>query len=482
MGLLVVWLARKAPHAKWTELRLAVANIHRPGAVTYAVVLSLGLGLALLVTLTMIDRNIRNQLQEGLPGQTPSFFFVDVPSRQADEFEAFVKKNASDATIDRVPFIRGRLVRVNETPAEQVNAKENAAWVLEGDRGITYSAAVPAGSTLAQGDWWAPIIPGPPLVSMEADVAAGIGVGIGDSVTLNVMGRNITAKVANLRRVNWRSMGINFVFVFSPNTFAGAPHMFLATAAFPDGGSTERELALLQQVAQTFPTVTTIRVKDTLEAVARITDQLAFAIRGATSIALLAAILVLAGAIAAGQRARIYDAVVLKTLGATRWRLMQAYLIEYGLLGLATAIFGVLAGAIAASVIVTRVMRLDHFVWDWSSAGQAAAIALGDHIDPRSASEPGACLVRNLHGGSVIFSLPIVHLRINTPAITTSLTLLAIRALTALVRATSAGHIIHDRRPNHPDRLKGVLLAQADVRKTCPILTATRLPAGEPLA
>ena len=377
VGLLVVWLARKAPHAKWTELRLAVANIHRPGSVTYAVVLSLGLGLALLVTLTMIDRNIRNQLQEGLPGQTPSFFFVDVPSCQADEFEAFVKKNASDATIDRVPFIRGRLVRVNETPAEQVNAKENAAWVLEGDRGITYAAAVPAGSTLAEGDWWATDYSGPPLVSMETDVAAGIGVGIGDSVTLNVMGRNITAKVANLRRVNWRSMGINFVFVFSPNTFAGAPHMVLATAAFPDGGSTERELALLQQVAQTFPTVTTIRVKDTLEAVARITDQLAFAIRGATSIALLAAILVLAGAIAAGQRARIYDAVVLKTLGATRWRLMQAYLIEYGLLGLATAIFGVLAGAIAASVIVTRVMRLDHFVWDWASAGQAAAIALG---------------------------------------------------------------------------------------------------------
>ena len=376
VGLLVVWLARKAPHAKWTALRLAIANIHRPGAVTYAVVLSLGLGLALLVTLTMIDRNIRTQLQEGLPGQTPSFFFVDVPSRQAEEFDAFVRKNAPDATIERVPFIRGRLVRVNETPAEQVNAKENAAWVLEGDRGITYSSSVPAGSTLAKGEWWPADYAGPPLVSMEAEVAAGIGVGLGDSVTLNVMGRNITAKVANLRNVNWRSMGINFVFVFTPNTFAGAPHMFMATAAFPDGGSADRELALLQQVAQAFPTVTTIRVKDTLETIAQITDQLAFAIRGATSIALLAAILVLAGAIAAGQRARIYDAVVLKTLGATRWRLMQAYLMEYGILGLATALFGVLAGALAASVIVTKVMRLDHFIWDWSSAAQAAGIAL----------------------------------------------------------------------------------------------------------
>lgn len=376
VGFLIVWLARKAPHTRWTELRLAVANIHRPGAVTYAVVLSLGLGLALLVTLTLIDRNIRTQLQEGLPGETPSFFFVDIPSRQADEFEAFVKNEGPTAKINRVPFIRGRLVSVNGTPADQIRAKENAAWVLDGDRGITYASEAPAGSTVVEGEWWPADYKGPPLVSMEADVAAGIGVKLGDVVTMNVLGRNVTAKVANLRKVNWRSMGINFVFVLTPNTFAGAPHMFLATAVFPQGGTAEQELNVLQKVAQAFPTVTSIRVKDTLEAVARITDQLAFAIRGATSIALLSAILVLAGAIAAGQRARIYDAVVLKTLGATRWRLMQAYLIEYGLLGASTAIFGVIAGGGAAYLIVTRVMRLENFVWDWWGSAQAAGIAL----------------------------------------------------------------------------------------------------------
>jgi putative ABC transport system permease protein len=376
VGYLIVLLARNAPRSRWTELRLAVSNIHRPGAVTYAVVLSLGLGLALLVTLTLIDRNIRTQLQEGLPGETPSFFFVDIPNREANDFEAFVKSRAPTASINRVPFIRGRLVRVNDTPAEQIRAKENAAWVLEGDRGITYAADVPAGSTIVEGEWWGANYTGPPLVSMEADVGAGIGVKMGDMVTLNILGRNITAKVANLRKVNWRSMGINFVFVFTPNAFAGAPHMFLATAAFPEGGTSEQELGLLQAVAQAYPTVTSIRVKDTLEAVARITDQLAFAIRGATSVALLSAILVLAGAIAAGQRARIYDAVVLKTLGATRWRLMLAYLIEYGLLGLATAIFGVAAGGFAAFAIVTRVMRLEAFVWDWGGSAQAAGIAL----------------------------------------------------------------------------------------------------------
>ena len=231
VGFTIVWLARKAPHSSWTELRLAVANMHRPGAVTYAVVLSLGLGLSLLVTLTLIDRNIRAQLAEGLPGETPSFFFIDIPNRQAPEFDAFVKGNAPAAVLNRVPFIRGRLVQVNDTPAEQIKAKENAAWVLEGDRGVTYAAELPSGSAVVKGEWWPAEYSGPPLVSMEADVAAGIGVSLGDMVTLNVLGRNITAKVANLRKVNWRSMGINFVFVFTPNAFAGAPHMFMATAA-----------------------------------------------------------------------------------------------------------------------------------------------------------------------------------------------------------------------------------------------------------
>jgi len=376
VGALVIWAARRAPHGRSTDLRLAIANLHRPGAVTHAVVMSLGLGLALLVTLSLIDVNIRRQLQEGLPGLTPSFFFVDIPSRQVTEFESFIKARAPEATIERVPMMRGRLVSLNDTPAEEIKAAENAAWVLEGDRGITYSADVPEGSNLVEGEWWPPDYAGPPLVSMEAEIAEGVGVKIGDKVTLNILGRDITATVANLRSVNWRSMGINFVFVYSPNTFAGAPHMHLATAAFPDGGEAQRELELLRDVSNAFPTITSIRVKDTLEAVARITEQLAFAIRGATSVALQAAILVLAGAISAGQRARIYDAVVLKTLGATRGRLLRAYALEYGALGLATATFAVLAGATAAFAIVRNVMGLEQFIWAWGAAGLAAILAL----------------------------------------------------------------------------------------------------------
>ncbi len=384
---LVAWLlmlgAKRVPHSRRVALRLALANIHRPGALTPSVVLSLGLGLALLVALTLIDGNIRAQLSRSTPGQTPSFFFLDVQSADAPAFRTFLQSHATGGKLEFVPMMRGRITRVGATPAGDVKPSEKAAWVLQGDRGITFSDAVPSGSTLVQGPWWPVDYAGAPLVSMESDIAAGLGLKIGDTVTVNVLGREITATIANTRKVDWRKFGINFVLVFSPNSFAGAPYSDLATVTYPtadrgldahasDGG---RELTLLREVAQAYPSVTSIRVKDALDAVAGVVAQLATAIRGAAGIALVSSVLVLAGALAAGQEARVYDAVVLKTLGATRGRLLAAFLLEYGILGSATAIFGVLAGSAAAYGIVAEVMSLD-FTFLWRQALVAALGAL----------------------------------------------------------------------------------------------------------
>jgi putative ABC transport system permease protein len=180
---------------------------------------------------------------------------------------------------------------------------------------------------------------------------------IGDTVTINVLGRNITARIANFRQIEWESMGINFVMVFSPNTFAGAPHAWLATMSDPDATASE-EARILREVTEAFPAVTSVRVQDALDIVNRIIAQLATAIRAAAAVALLASVLVLSGALAAGNRARIHDAVVLKTLGATRRTLMGAFSLEYLLIGLATAIFALLAGGIAGWFVVSRIMGL----------------------------------------------------------------------------------------------------------------------------
>jgi putative ABC transport system permease protein len=376
VAILIMSIARRLPHLHGTELRLAIGNIHRPGALTPSVVLSLGLGLALLVALTMIDGNIRNQITQTLPGKVPSFFFMDIRNSEASQFDDFMQARAPDAQIERVPMMRGRVVRLNGQRPEDVKAREDATWVLEGDRGITYSKDLPQGSILTKGEWWQEDYKGPPLVSMEAQVAEGLGLKIGDSITVNVLGRNITATIANLRGVNWRSLGINFVFVFSPNTFAGAPHTMLATASFPNGGDQQRELTLLREVSKSFPAITSVRVKDALTAIADMMSQLAVAIRGASSVALTASILVLAGALAAGRRSRTHDAVILKTLGATRGQLLKAILYEYAILGVATALFGIVAGSLAAWGILTRVMKVEEFVWLWSSALGATSVAL----------------------------------------------------------------------------------------------------------
>ena len=374
--------ARQAPRSRGVAWRMALANIHRPGAMTPSVVLSLGLGLAVLVTLTLIDSNLRGELRHNLPGETPSFYFLDVSSARIDEFRKFLATNAPGARIIAAPMMRGRFVRIGLTPAEQVKAKDNAAWVLEGDRGVTYAPAPPEGAEVTAGQWWPEDYSGPPLVSMDEEIADGLGLKIGDAITVNVLGRNITATIANLRKVNWRSLAINFVLIFSPETFRGAPHTFLVTAAFDKDSGAAGEVALLRKVARDFPSVAALRVRDALDTIEALVARLAVAIRAATGVALATSVLVLAGALAANRRARIYDAVVLKILGATRARLLIAFLLEYALLGATAVAFGLAAGVAAAYAIVTRIMQLD-FALSWpaalaaASAGLALTVVLG---------------------------------------------------------------------------------------------------------
>ena len=373
---LVMAIARRAPHARATSLRMAVANIHRPGALTPSIVLSLGLGIALLVTVFEIDGNLRQQFSHELPAKAPSFYFLDIPSTQAAQFTSFLQKEAPSAKLEDVPMLRGRIVSANGIPADKIKPKEDAAWVLQSDRGITYADKVPEGSRLVAGEWWKPGYDGPPLVSFEQHIADGLGLKIGDPVTVNVLGRDISAKIASLRRVDWENLSINFVMVFSPNTFRGAPHTHIATLTFPNGGSASQEGDVLRAAAKSYPMVTAVRVKEALQAIATIVSNLLLAIRGASAITLLSAALVLGGALAAGHRHRVYDAVILKTLGATRARLMGAYALEYALLGSATALFGMLSGSLTAWLIVAQLMHVP-FAWlPWPALAAAAGAVL----------------------------------------------------------------------------------------------------------
>jgi putative ABC transport system permease protein len=370
----LMWLARTLPRTRFPMLRLAISNIHRPGALTPSVVLSLGLGLAVLVTITQIDGNLRRQFLAALPERAPSFYFIDIPSSEADRFAAFLQKTEPQSTVEDVPMLRGRIVAARGVRAEELTPSTDSEWVLQSDRGLTYTGEIPKGSKIVEGEWWGADYSGPPLVSIEKKIADGLRLKLGDEIVVNVLGRDIHAHIGNMRNIDWQGLGINFVLVFSPNAFKGAPHTHIATLTEPHP-DTSGDVRIIKQVADAFPMVTSVRVREVMETIGSVVTNLVLAIRGASAVTLISAILVLGGALAAGHRHRVYDAVILKTLGATRARLLAAYALEYLMIGLATAVFGVIAGSVAAYLIVTRLMTLS-FVWEASSAAGVVLAAL----------------------------------------------------------------------------------------------------------
>ncbi|MFN3226097.1 MAG: ABC transporter permease [Hyphomicrobiales bacterium] len=375
VGWAVMAIAKRSPRPKSTAAKLALGNIHRPGALTPSVILSLGLGLTLLVALALIDANLRRQLTDSIPDVAPSFFFLDIQNSQIDGFKSLVAEQAPNATLESVPMLRGRLISLQGIPSGEFEAPPEAAWVLRGDRGITYEATMPEGTELTEGEWWPADYTGEPLVSFIDEEGRQLGLEIGDELTVNVLGREITARIANFRDVEWQSLAINFAMVFSPNAFAGAPHAHLATVTYDSEQSDETELALLRTVTATFPGITSVRISDALDEVNALVEDLALAVRGAASVTLIASILVLAGALAAGHRHRLYDAVILKTLGATRGRILGAFLLEYAMLGLAAAVFGLAAGSFAAFAVLEYVMTAG-FTFLPSVAFGAVGVAL----------------------------------------------------------------------------------------------------------
>ncbi|WP_316229373.1 ABC transporter permease [Bradyrhizobium sp. SZCCHNR1070] len=397
---LVMATARRLPRSRLPLVRLAITNIYRPGALTPSVVLSLGLGLAVLVTITQIDGNLRRQFLAQLPEQAPSFFFIDIPSTEADRFGTFLKQLAPNSKVEEVPMLRGRIVSARGVRAEDIKASPDAEWVLQSDRGLTYTGEVPKGSKVVEGRWWGAEYNGPPLVSIEKRIADGMGLKVGDEIVVNVLGRDITAHIGNMRNIDWQGLGINFVLVFSPGAFKGAPHTHVATLTEARADVAD-DAQVIKKVADAFPMVTSVRVREVMETIGAVVSNLALAIRGASAVTLISAILVLGGALAAGHRHRVYDAVILKTLGATRLRLLGAYGLEYLLIGLATAVFGVIAGSVAAWLIVTRLMTLS-FVWQ---AGSAAWVVLAALVVTVGLGLVGTLLALNQKPASVLRNL-----------------------------------------------------------------------------
>ena len=354
-GSAVMALARRAPRLSAPWARLGVANLYRPGATTPLMLVSLGLGLSTLAAVALIQGNIRNQILEQLPANAPSFYFIDIQNDQMAQFQSILHAQPGLGDVNEVPSLRARLVAVKGVPAAEVKATPETQWALRGDRGLTYSKAVPEGSRIVAGEWWPADYAGPPLVSFDAALARGWGVGIGDTIRVNVLGRDFDLKIASLREIAWRSLGINFTMVASPGFLERAPHTHIATVRVAPAG----EAGVLRAVTDALPNVSGIRVADVLGTVAALVGKIAAALAATGSITLVAGALVLVGAVAAGQRRRMAEAVVLKTLGATRRQIRGAWLVEFGLVGLAAGVIAAMVGTLASWGVVHFLMRAD---------------------------------------------------------------------------------------------------------------------------
>ena len=393
---MIVKGASLLPRPKNLLFRQALLSLYKPGATAKSVIMALGLGLTLFVTLALTDQTLSTELKSNIPDKAPAFFFVDVPNTQLDQFNAKLKEQPGVTDIANAPMMRGRITKVKGVPADQVKSSADAAWALRGDRGLTYSDELPKGSKLVEGEWWAKDYAGPNLVSMTEDIAKGIDVKIGDKITVNVLGREVEAQVANLRTVNWRAMGINFVLVFSSGTLKAAPHSEIVTVNMKDGD----EGKLLNTMAAAYPSVTAIRVKDALTTVSDLLTKMLTAVRGANVITLLTGILVLAGALAAGLSSRSYEAVVLKTYGATRRQLLLAFTIEYALLGLVAALFGIITGSLGSWFLAHYILEMP---WSFSAStaiitaliAMVLTIAAGLSVTARALSAKPSFYLRN---------------------------------------------------------------------------------------
>jgi putative ABC transport system permease protein len=364
-------LARAAPRATQLPVRLGLANLHRPGSPAPLMLISLGLGLSTLAAVALIQGNLGREITGRMANSAPTFFFVDVQPDQVDRFDGLLAEGGVTQA-SRVPSLRARIVALKGVPVEQAEVSPDVAWALRGDRGLTYAATPPPGTELVTGSWWPADHRGAPLVSFDANLARGMGLGVGDRITINVLGRDLDLTIANLRRIDWRSLGMNFTLVASPGLLEAAPHTHIATVHADPAA----EAGILRRVTDALPNVSAIRVRDALEAVGALVARLGAALSATGGVALVAGALVLAGAVAAGQARRIRDAVVLKTLGATRRQIRRAFLVEFSAIGATAGLIAALIGTAAAWGVTTFVMRADFVFLPATLGGTILACAL----------------------------------------------------------------------------------------------------------
>ena len=342
-------LSRSAFMPKSTALRLAVAAITRPGNNTRSIVITFGLGLTVLVTIALSEFNMNRQINTRLADEAPAWFFIDIQPHQKPSFETITSDLVGGDNVVMVPMLRGRVVALDNVPAAKINAPQSEAWILNGDRGLTWAGKAPENVNIVKGEWWPDDYRGPMQVSMDEEAMTAFGLDLGSTVTFNIAGRELEATITSARKIEWQNFGLNFVFILSPGMIEAAPHNWVSTVATSDR---EIEAKVDRDIAAAMPNVSSISVRAAAATVSHVLSLVSTAIQITAGITLVAGFAVLAGTVAASEARRISTSIILKVLGATRRVILMSYIFEYALLGLISGLIAIAIGTTASFALI----------------------------------------------------------------------------------------------------------------------------------
>jgi putative ABC transport system permease protein len=400
MAAILMRLLPRVPSPRDAAIALGLRRLCSPASSLPLMMISAGVGLTVLVAVAEIRANLLAGFSEALPAAAPSFYFIDIQPKDLPKFEAALRGTSAVHNLQTMPSLRARILAVAGTPVDQFHPPAQSDWPLRSDIGFTFAATPPPGTELAQGAWWAADYLGPPLVSLDAGIARSWSVKIGDTLTVDVLGRKFDLIIANLRRIRWQSLQLNFLMTATPDPFAGAPYTLVATVKVDPG----REGEVLAAVTDALPGVTGIDVGQVLHAFAGLLGEISTAVSIVGLIALLAGGLVLVSVAAAEREARIAEAVVLKTLGASRAQIRNAWLVEFAIAGGFAGLAAALLGTLAAAVTIQQVFHIDwHFefgIMVVTLLGSAGLMTIFGYISTTKAlREPAAAWLRLETGG-----------------------------------------------------------------------------------
>ena len=354
---LIRWLLKLVRLHLPQYLRQGLANLYRPGNQSAAVLAALGTGVMLILSVYLMQSQVLREIQETASPKLPNIFLVDVTTDEVAGMREFFRKQPGvQDQLDLMPVISGRFVSLNGVPLAKVNIEHFPRRMLE-SVSFTWADTLPAGDKIRQGKWWSD--PKARQIALSQGIADRIHVGVGSAVAIEVDGEEYPLTVAATFRSDEQHLGGRASFLIPSGLAPGAATVWYGAARVDS-----KQIAVIERALfLAFPTVTVINLADVLDRIESVVKQITFVVRFLAGFSIFAGLMILASSIASTRFRRTREAVVLKTLGATRWRIIRIFSVEFSVLGLLAGT----VGAVFANLLVRILLRgLDapwHFEW-----------------------------------------------------------------------------------------------------------------------